>query len=95
MTDLIEKVARGIWKAANASGEYVGDYGFPRGERGSHTTLDGDFQLSEFAKAAISTVLREMMAFSSEPSQLSKSTIESNFVRTFASQHQIDIGEWE
>lgn len=61
MTDLIEKVARAIYDEADKHhkdrGEYVGTYRWRDGD----TLLDGDFDLNRFAKAAIQTILREMM----------------------------------
>jgi hypothetical protein len=83
---VIEKVARAICSA------------HINGDRSRcsicYDEKDCDWQGCEvFAVPAIQTVLREMMAFSAEPSQISKTTIENRFVQTFANQHGIEIGE--
>lgn len=54
--DEIDFLAKLMWHAFNDQGEFVGEYGFPRGENGAVTCLDGDFDLAEVAKVLIAAL---------------------------------------
>ena len=54
--DLIESVARAIYKALSVQGQSISIYKFEAGD----TWIDGEFDLSLVARAAIEAVLLEM-----------------------------------
>lgn len=54
--ELVKAIARGIYDAAEASGEYVGDYEFGQWDGDKSTCLDGHFDLAGFARAALAAI---------------------------------------
>ena len=77
--DLIESVARAIYKALSVQGQSISIYKFEAGD----TWIDGEFDLSLVARAAIEAVLRRMM----------DEGWEREDIKEWAHHHAIDLKE--
>ena len=87
--NLIESVARAIYKALSVQGQSISIYKFEAGD----TWIDGEFDLSFVASAAIEAVLRAVLEDASTNSSQMTYDDALDFVRDFIKAHAIDLEE--
>src|SRR3990167_845893 len=87
--DFIESVARAIYKALSVQGQSISIYKFEAGD----TWIDGEFDLSLVASAAIEAVLRAVLEDASTNAIQMTYDDALDFVRDFIKARAIDLKE--